>query len=107
MDWIKDREKRILSDWAARNGALFSFALKESPSTCFENFDNTGNIEEYQFSNINELDTMFRNCFGEVISDDIIKCCSVAVFKRNPMSKMKSDDSSHSEMEIPDFVYVF
>ena len=106
MSLIEDREKRFLFEWAKSVGKK-GFQENKKSNSLFETFDNTGNIVEFEFSDVSEFENMLKSYLGRKATDDLIRCCSVAAFKRKPNNEEVSDAQKQNEIDIPDFVYAF
>lgn len=105
-----DKEKEMIKAWAIQMESHIEEYDIERKSF-WEIYEDSGDIEEYDFENITELkkklEKSLKNCEGA-----ILPLC-VATFKKKDEGKVKTKKSSmygdvnKEDFEIPEFIYVF
>ena len=117
MRWTDMDEKEMIKAWAAEE---YSEEIQREylpqPDVCRESYwadyDNGGNLMEYDFSSISELLVLLEAELPEKKMEELFKPIAVATFKQRARESVDGRILTEAgeevgKMEIPEFVYIF
>ncbi|MCI8378539.1 MAG: hypothetical protein HFH72_08460 [Lachnospiraceae bacterium] len=120
MRWTDMSEKEIIKAWAAEE---YTEGIREEylpqPDACrgsyWTDFDNGGNIVEYDFGTVPEFKGMLEKEFQEGFFKELILPLAVAAFKEREIIQLDAGRPDNEQdvkkntdgFSIPEFVYVF
>ncbi len=117
MRWTDMGEKEMIKAWAAEE---YAEGVKEgylpqpdaSKESYWTDFDNGGNIAEYDFSSVPELLALLKLELTEENMEDLLRPLAVAAFKMRARESAEGKavtetGESAGEITIPEFVYIF
>lgn len=122
MHWTSKKEQDIIKEWAMCEHTEASVEnylppIMKDQISYWEEHDEQGEISEYQFDTMMELQQILKNKFIDENMKDLILPLAVAAFKEkhkvDQMIKETSDGESQvrqdnsSDFSIPEFRYVF
>ncbi len=104
MNSIETKDMERLLVWTENHHLQNdSYDYSKKKDSYYERFDNSNNIQEYSFKNIDELTSLLKPVLD---CEELVKICSVTAFKMKPKEETLKNGEEKIK-ELPDYIYVF